>query len=93
MNISIDFDHTYTADPKLWQKFIKRALKRGHNVYCVSARYLHEAEEVFKTMDELIGMENCFITNRKAKQPYMLAHNIAIDVWIDDTPTSITQDK
>jgi hypothetical protein len=93
MNISIDFDHTYTQDPQLWQSFIAQALKHGHHVYCVSARHYWQTTEVYSTIGKQIGIENCFLTDRKAKQAFMLAHGITIDVWIDDTPQSITQDK
>lgn len=34
--ISLDFDDTYTLDPKFWNKFICNAEKRGHRVIIVT---------------------------------------------------------
>jgi hypothetical protein len=31
-------------------------------------------------------VDGIFFTSRKAKQPYMFAQGISIDIWIDDTP-------
>ena len=33
MNISIDYDDTYTKDPLMWNWFAQQALDRGHKVY------------------------------------------------------------
>ena len=93
MNISVDFDHTYTAAPELWQSFIKTAQSAGHKVYCVSARHYWETAEVYDTIGKIIGLNRCYLTDRKAKKPFMLAKGIQIDIWIDDTPEAILLDK
>lgn len=93
MNISIDFDHTYTADPKLWQSFIKEAQAAGHKIYCVSARHYWETAEVYSTIGKIIGLNSCYLTDKKAKKPFMEAKGIQIDIWIDDTPEAILEDK
>ena len=36
--ISLDYDHTFTADPDLWVSFIKAAELRGHRVIMVTWR-------------------------------------------------------
>jgi hypothetical protein len=86
MNISLDYDHTYTQDPELWNDIIKIMQAAGHRVYCVTARYHWESREVMDTVGKLCPV---YFTERKAKKPYMLSLNILIDVWIDDTPQAI----
>lgn len=92
MNISIDFDNTYTKDPKLWDRFAADAMSRGHQVYCVSARGIQHMDEPKRTIGQIIGPENCFGTNLLPKRSYMWnTHKIKIDVWIDDIPDMIVE--
>lgn len=94
MNLSIDFDDTYTRDPELWNGFIRLARSRGHHVYCVTARsadFADEVTEVLETIGQLIGYTNCIFTGGKAKRPFCFAMNINIQVWIDDMPEAIPQ--
>ena len=92
MNISIDFDDTYTCDPVMWNEFILFAQARGHTVYCVTARgesFPDEVTEVLDTIGQLIGQENCIFTDGKQKRQFCLDKNINIHVWIDDMPEAI----
>jgi len=90
LNISLDYDETYTRDPEGWDAFIELMVSRGHKVYCVTMRSpdLHESLQV---MNDLNGKVNAiFFTNREAKMDYMSKQGIWIDVWIDDMPILIT---
>lgn len=89
MNISLDYDNTYTRDPKFWNNFVELALNHGHSVYCVTARSNMQAEEVFDTIGKVIGEDRCYFTNMTAKRNYMFKQGISIDVWIDDMPLFI----
>lgn len=95
MNISIDFDDTYTRDPEMWDLFIELAKHRGHTVYCVTARDPSKInkDEVYSSIGRRIGKENCYFTDRMAKSKFMYDHNINIDVWIDDLPSNVDNDK
>lgn len=95
MNISVDFDDTYTRDPILWDEFINRALERGHQVYCVTAREPNKInkEEVYKSIGRLIGKNNCYFTDAMAKAKFMYDQGIDINVWIDDLPSNVDQNK
>ena len=97
MNISIDFDDTYTRDPLMWNDLVYLAKARGHKVYCVTARgesFPDEVTEVLDTIGQLIGQENCIFTDGKQKRQFCLDKNINIHVWIDDMPEAIpTQSK
>lgn len=89
MNISLDFDETYTRDVEFWNKFIALAKQHNHNIYCVTLRSPHQSQEVLDSIGKYIGIENCHFTSMGAKKPHMWTENIRIDVWIDDMPTLI----
>ncbi len=77
MNIALDYDGTYTADPKLWDFFLEACKRRGHNVFCVTMRYPHEIVEI-----------DCPViyTSRKAKIKFVDDLGTQISIWIDDNP-------
>ncbi len=75
MNISLDYDGTYSVDPVMWDEFIEIAKKHGHSVTCVTMRY--PSEEV-KIPCEVV------YTSRNPKRDYFQA-----DVWIDDMPQAV----
>lgn len=86
MNISLDFDNTYTRDPVSWNEFIRYFTSKGHTIYCVTARSNMQALEVLDSIGKVIGEANCYFTNMQGKQEYMYNKGISIDVWIDDSP-------
>jgi hypothetical protein len=86
MNISLDYDSTYTADPALWSGFISLVKERGHGIYCVTARYEHEREN----MDPGLGIPIIFC-NQQAKRQVVEEQGIHIHIWIDDNPKNIFQ--
>lgn len=89
MNISLDFDNTYTRDPALWNAFIQDAIARGHKVYCVTMRSIQQSKEVLDTVGQYVGESRCYFTTMQSKRNYMYAKGISIDVWIDDMPDAI----
>lgn len=86
MNISLDYDNTYTRDPKMWDEFVKMVLLSGHSVYCVTLRTPEQGEDVRNSIGRLIP---CYFTSMQSKSKYMYAQGIRIDVWIDDMPDCI----
>lgn len=80
MNIAIDFDGTYTADPGLWDMFVAAAKARGHTVYCVTARI---ASPQNRAEVQIEGAETIFC-GLASKPIVTKSLGIAIDVWIDD---------
>lgn len=95
MNLSIDFDDTYTRDPILWDEFITRAQERGHTVYCITARepIKQFKDEVYESIGLLVGKDNCLFTNAMAKAKYAFEKGVFIDVWIDDLPSNVDHNK
>ncbi len=91
MNIGLDYDDTYTRDPLFWADFILRATAHGSRVYIVTWRNKQEAAEM-EIPDLTRGLlAGIYATNRKAKEPFMYAQGIRIDVMIDDNPRSWVQ--
>lgn len=91
MNIALDYDGTYTRDPEAWDQFIELMQRQGHTVYCVTMRYRnYEMKEVLAALESKV--DGIFFTERKAKQPFMFARGISIDVWVDDNPFWVNTD-
>jgi hypothetical protein len=83
MNIAIDFDDTYTADPHLWEGFKSLAESMGHHVFCVTKRGKDN-----KGIIQIPGWD-IYHTNRMAKGQYCQEKGIAVHVWVDDSPSNI----
>ena len=95
MNISVDFDDTYTRDPTMWDLFIELAKHSGHTVYCVTMRQNKgiDRTEVIDSIGRRIGENNCIFTDGLAKSKFCFDKGICIDVWIDDMPSAVNNNK
>ena len=93
LRIAIDFDDTFTADPELWSELIQRASRRGHIFYCVTNR--HNSEDSIDTINDAFDKGNCQMTiifaNEFGKLETVERLGIKIDIWIDDSPYSLTR--
>lgn len=90
MNISLDYDDTYTRDPVLFNTVIRLMSSRGHKVYCVTMRTPEEGAEVHANLSGLV--HGIIFTSRKAKKEFCFNMGININVWIDDSPFFVLQD-
>lgn len=90
MNISLDYDNTYTRDPVMWDTIIGIMNLSGHSVYVVTMRYPSEGEEVEKHLAHQV--ERIIYTSRKGKMDYLQQQMVSIDIWIDDMPWFILND-
>lgn len=87
MIIALDYDKTYTADPVMWEAFIKIAVERGHKIICITMRsYPEEQLPKFWSIAEVV------YTDRRAKKKYADENGIAVDIWIDDKPAWLFED-
>lgn len=91
MLICIDYDGTYTEDPKLWDGFIKRAKQNNHTVICTTMRY-KETEEIPKQYISP-DLDAIYYTSRQAKQSFLANLSIHPNIWIDDNPRWIYTDS
>ena len=91
MNISLDYDHTYTEDPFAWDLFIELMQSRGHKVYVVTARKRRDTDD---NLDKLATTSNgLYFTKGRAKVEYCDKKGLDIDVWIDDNAFNLLYDK
>lgn len=90
MNIGLDYDDTFTRDKIGWIKFIDLMRQRNHKVYIVTWRNEAESVKLYQEFGDFV--DGVYPTNRLAKEPYMKAQGILIDVWIDDNPRAVIQD-
>lgn len=88
MNIAIDYDDTFSADPEGWIEVIKLMELRGHKFICVTGRS-NEGEfgkPVIKAIDGIIPI---VFAGQQWKNKAAEAAGYKIDIWIDDSPLSI----
>ena len=87
MNIALDYDDTYTRDPRFWDAVISLAEYIGHTVFFCTCRGEHDNNEDMKTPDGVV----VYFTNGEAKKPYMARIGIKVDIWIDDMPELLVE--
>jgi hypothetical protein len=85
MRIALDYDNTYALDKPFWDQFIKQAHEAGHHVICITLRFPSAP------IDDMPC--RVFYTSHQAKKPFAASQNIAVDIWIDDTPELITDES
>ena len=91
MNISLDYDDTYTRDPVFWDTVVGNAMMRGHIVYVVTLRTPEQGVDVLNSIGKLVGAHKVYFTSMQSKKNYMWKQGVRIDVWIDDMPDCIVR--
>ena len=93
MIIGLDYDDTYTRDPKFWNNVIDMAHERGHIVLLVTARDYNSYNRIDVVRDLSGRVDDIIFTSghAKAKFCYDLGYNV--DVWIDNEVFFILNDK
>ena len=85
LNIAIDYDHTWSADPVAFKAIYFLLASAGHNPMIVTGR--HEDDEAIVPEHRPPGL--IWYTGRAPKREFMAKAGIQIDIWIDDAPESI----
>ena len=83
MNIALDFDETFTADPSLWTAFITKARTRLHTVTFVTCRPANGNNSDIEYESERLGIRIVYTAGRQKQ------HCFKADIWIDDSPETI----
>lgn len=91
--ISIDFDRTFAANPRLWGEFAKQSAAGGNTVVMISRRPDTPADRK-EIEDTLGGYAESFskvllVGGETQKADAAKAAGIKVDVWIDDSPHTI----
>jgi hypothetical protein len=82
MIVAIDFDGTYTADPKGWGSVVDTLLARGHTVVCATGNAgKHVRDEMGKRFAGQVA-----VVVGKPKHVACLEIGLSVDVWIDNEP-------
>ncbi len=85
--IALDFDGTFTADPKFWLFFARDAVVHGHQVITVTHR--RETFENAQAMRNLGVNWPIIFAFDKPKKLAAIEAGYAVDVWIDDNPVGV----
>jgi hypothetical protein len=87
MIIAIDFDGTFTVDPRTWRSVIRTLVDAGHTVICATARTQSNAND--HDLSEATGVKVvcCGVEVCKRVACARAGYNVA--VWIDDCPEAI----
>lgn len=86
MNVMVDYDGTYTSNPKMWRTII-HILNMENTVYLVTSRDPDDiVEDVAWFENNNIPIIYC---DYKAKRQVCEAQGVKIDIWIDDNPKFI----
>jgi HK97 family phage portal protein len=92
LTISIDFDRTFAADPAMWGEFARKAVSEGNTVVMISRR----PEEDRQTVTDALGdyaesfSQVLLVGGDTLKADAAQAAGIDVDVWVDDSPQTIT---
>lgn len=93
LTIGMDYDNTFTADPKLWSMFVQKARSLGHRVIIVTAR--QNTEENNDDINAMLDHWSCqmpiIFSSLGSKLHAVEKRGIDIDIWIDDDPVSLVR--
>lgn len=87
MRIALDYDLTYTADPDLWDNFLRVAKRLGHDVRIVTIR--DDRHDRTAPLVELEKRLPVMFTRGVAKRFYCTHEGWHPDIFIDDKPETI----
>jgi hypothetical protein len=89
LTIAIDYDDTFTADPRAWTVVIQVLVAAGHRVVCVSSR--RDTVEHQATLRRYLptAVERIVLAYDMPKRKAARLFDIAVDIWIDDRPETI----
>ncbi len=89
LNIALDWDGTYTADPSFFGQVAEMAKRSGHKIYIVTMRYPSEGRDLIPMAWRVDGI---VYTSRQSKRAACEALGLEIDIWMDDHPIAVEKD-
>lgn len=90
MIFGIDYDGTFSRDPKFWEEFVALAKKHGHECVMVTARSDDQTmgDEVRKAVKDFMPIVFAGIEWKRVAAE---KRGWKIDVWIDDAPEYVAK--
>lgn len=89
MVIALDYDDTYTQDPLFWEWFYTKAAQRGHTILMITQRPPDFPVELLTHS----WFENRVIYANGVPKREAVPPGVHVDVWIDDTPEAIHNER
>ena len=95
MNIAVDYDETWTADPETFAKIVTLFQQQGHSVAIVTLRdqttrsCVEIRGSLMKHLPRMHGEVPIIFSNGHWKTEATKAAEFPVDVWIDDSPQLI----
>ncbi len=91
VNFAIDFDNTFTRDPELFKMFIRICEQRGHKCYIVTMRAGRgDAKAQVEAALAEAGVDVPIVyCHHTFKRKIISQQGLNIDIWIDDLPEGI----
>ena len=92
LTISIDFDRTFAADPAMWGEFARKSVADGNTVVMISRRPEADRQSVMATLGDYADAfsQVLLVGGDTLKADAAEAAGIEVDVWVDDSPQTIT---
>lgn len=86
LTFAIDFDHTFTACPEIWARFVSDAESAGHRVFIFTARPDDDENRLHvRSALKAVGLTLPQIyTARGSKLLEAKQRGIKVDIWIED---------
>ena len=91
LSIALDFDDTYTADPKTFENIIAVLQASGHKVTVVTLRDDQDRHSSMDYLKEEYNVNTVFCAGQ-SKERIVRELGLQINIWIDDNPRYITND-
>ena len=94
LTISMDFDRTFAADPQLWGEFARKSVAEGNTVVMISRRPEEDRQTVMDTIGQYADAfsQVLLVGGDTLKADAANAAGISVDVWVDDSPQTITDE-
>jgi hypothetical protein len=88
--IALDYDETYSADPRLWDAFLGHAAFLGHRVWIVTLRSeLLDQANFNLSHGARKCIEGILWCDGRPKRSVAKERGLVFDIWIDDRPETI----
>lgn len=89
MQIGVDFDGTFAADPETFRKVVKTFQDAGHVCVLITNRGKEWGAEVEELVDNLMPI---VFAGTSTKRWAAVRAGYDIDVWIDDNPQWVDEE-
>ena len=87
MIIALDYDRTITADPEMFRYLVEEFGDRHEFIVVTNRRPIEPVDDWW---DRAVDV---YYTNGHAKRDFLANEGVYPDLWIDDEPEYITENK